>query len=238
MGELSASIAHEINQPLAAVAASGSAALRWLTHDPPNLSETKNALDRIIQDTNRAAETVGRIREFLKHRQPEFAALDINQAIRDVVALTSTALKDRSVTIRTALPASTPPVLGDRIQLQQVIMNLIMNGADAMEAVANRPRLMRIETQSGQVGTVMVTVSDSGTGIDEAIQDRIFDALFTTKPTGMGLGLSICRSIIEVHGGRLWASPGAHHGTTFQFTVSTANPNTKPTRRSKRRRKP
>jgi signal transduction histidine kinase len=165
-----------------------------------------------------------RIRELLKNRKPEFATLDVNEAIRDVLALTASELRSRSVTIQTRLAADLPLVSGDRVQLQQVIMNLAMNGADAMSSVNDRPRVLRVGSKVNGEGSIEVTIADSGTGIEEAIRDRIFDPLFTTKPTGMGMGLSICRRIIEAHGGRLRASPNTPHGTEFQFTIPDANP--------------
>jgi PAS domain S-box-containing protein len=223
MGELAASIAHEINQPLAAVVAYGNGALRWLTHSPPNLEETRESLESIVAEANRASEVVMRIRELLKHRKPEYAMLDINEAIRDVLVLAGGAMRSRSVTVQTILPADLPLAFGDRVQLQQVIMNLTINGADAMSTVADRPRLLRVGSKVSDEGSIQVTIEDSGTGIEEAIRHRIFDPLFTTKPTGMGMGLPICRSIVEAHGGRLWASPNAPHGTDFQFTIPSAN---------------
>jgi signal transduction histidine kinase len=222
MGELAASIAHEINQPLAAVVVSGNAALRWLAHAPPNLDETRDLLNAIVKQGTRASEVIGRIRSLLKHRKPEHVELDINDAIREVLELTVGALRSRDVAIQTQLPAALPQALGDRVQLQQVIMNLIMNGADALSAVADRPRILRIGSQINGAGSVLVSVQDSGTGIDEAIRDRIFEPLFTTKSTGMGMGLSICRSIVEAHGGRLWVTPATPHGTDVRFTIPTA----------------
>ena len=223
MGELAASIAHEISQPLAAVVSYGNGALRWLAQAPPNLEETKAALKGVVEAGNRAGEVFVRIRELLKHRKPEYATLDVNEAIRDVLALTGSALRSRSVAIQTKLAADLPLVSGDRVQLQQVIMNLTMNGADAMSSVTDRPRVLRVESKVNDEGSIEVTIRDSGTGIEEAIRHRIFDPLFTTKPAGMGMGLSICRRIIEAHGGRLWASPGTPHGTEFQFTIPGSN---------------
>ena len=223
MGELAASIAHEINQPLAAVVAYGNGALRWLAHAPPNLEETRVALKGIIEEGNRASDVIVRIRELLKHRNPEYVAFDMNEAIREVLALTGSALRSRSVAVQTTLPVDLPFAMGDRVQLQQVIMNLTMNGADAMSAVTERPRVLRIGSEVGDAGSIQVTIKDSGTGIEEAIRHRIFDPLFTTKSTGMGMGLSICRSIIEAHGGRLWASPSTPNGTDFKFTIPIAN---------------
>ena len=222
MGELAASIAHEINQPLAAVVARGNAALRWLAHAPPNLEETRDSIRAILNEGYRASEVIGRIRSLLKHSEPEYVELDINDAIRDVLELTKSALRSRGVVIQTQLSAALPQALGDRVQLQQVIMNLIMNGADAMSAVADRPRILHIGSQVDSAGNVLVSVKDSGTGIDEAIRDIIFKPLFTTKSTGMGMGLSICRSIVEAHGGKLWATPATPYGTDFRFTIPPA----------------
>ena len=222
MGELAASIAHEINQPLAAIVASGNAALRWLAHAPPNLEETRDSIRVILNEGYRASEVTGRIRSLLKHREPEYVELDINDAIRDVLELTVSALRSRGVVIQTQLSAALPQALGDRVQLQQVIMNLIMNGADAMSAVADRPHILHIGSQIDSAGNLSVSVKDSGTGIDEAIRDSIFKPLFTTKSTGMGMGLSICRSIVEAHGGKLWATPATPYGTDFRFTIPPA----------------
>jgi PAS domain S-box-containing protein len=219
MGELAASIAHEISQPLAAVVSYGNGALRWLAQAPPNLEETKAALKGIVEAGNHAGGVFVRIRELLKNHKPEFAALDINEAIRDVLTLAGGELRSRSVAIQTALAADLPPTSGDRIQLQQVIMNLAMNAADSMNSVTDRPRVLRVASKVNDQGSLEVTIGDSGTGIEEAIRDRIFDPLFTTKSAGMGMGLSICRRIIEAHGGRLWASPSTPHGTEFQFTI-------------------
>jgi PAS domain S-box-containing protein len=224
MGELAASIAHEISQPLSGVTTSANAALRWLSHVPPNVEKAGDSVKVIVSASRHASEVIDRIRSFLKHRRPERAKLDINDAIRAVLELTGGALRNRQVTIQTDLPAGLPSALGDWVQLQQVIMNLIMNGADAMAAVTDRPRVLRIWSQTDGAGSLMVGVEDSGIGIDAAIQDRIFEPLFTTKSTGMGMGLSICRSIVESHGGKLWAVPATPHGTEFRFTIPTAVP--------------
>jgi signal transduction histidine kinase len=165
-----------------------------------------------------------RIRSFLKHRKPERADFDINDAIRVVLELTGGALQNRQVAVQADLLAALPRALGDPVQLQQVIMNLVINGADAMAAVTDRPRVLRIRTQMDGAGSLMVSVQDSGSGIDAAIRDRIFEPLFTTKSTGMGMGLSICRSIVESHGGKLWATPATPHGTDFRFTIPMAKP--------------
>jgi PAS domain S-box-containing protein len=221
MGELAAAIAHEINQPLAAVVTNGNASLRWLARDTPNLEEAQQAVNRIVKEANRASDVIGRIRTLLRNDKPEFVGLNINDAIRDVLTLAQSALQSRGVSVRTELPAGLPPVLGDRVQLQQVIMNLIINGADAMQQVTDRPRVVSIRSRL-DTDSVQVAVEDSGTGLDASMIGRIFDPLFTTKPNGMGMGLSICRSIVEAHGGRLEAANGACHGAVFQFSVPTA----------------
>ena len=228
MGELAASIAHEINQPLAAVVANGNAALRWLDRATPELAEAKEALEGVVEEGNRASDVIGRIRAFLKNRKPDYAATDINDAIREVLALTMNTLRGRNVTVQTSLPREVPMVLGDRVQLQQVIMNLVINGADAMNAVTGRSRILRIGSALDGGDSVLVTVGDSGTGIDESIRSRVFDPLFTTKSTGMGMGLPICRGIVQAHGGRLWAAPASPHGTEFRFTVPIAAVNAPP----------
>ncbi len=172
MGELAASIAHEINQPLAAVVTNGTASLRWLAHATPNLDEARAALTNIVKDGKRASDVIGRIRGLLRNDKLEYAELDINGAIREVVALTMNAMQSRSVVVQTALPANVPHVLGDRVQLQQVIMNLIMNGADAMSSVSDRARILQIGSQIDETGEVLVHVKDTGTGIDEGIRSR------------------------------------------------------------------
>jgi PAS domain S-box-containing protein len=224
MGELAASIAHEINQPLAAVVTNGNAALRWLARDTPNLEETRDAITRLIKEANRASDVIGRIRTLLRKDKPEHVALDINDAIREVLILTDGAMQSRGVSVRADLSVALPRIDGDRVQLQQVVMNLVINAADAMSSVADRPRILRIESRLDPGGSALVAVEDSGIGLDAGLVERIFEPLFTTKPGGMGMGLSICRSIVEAHGGRLWASPGSPHGAVFRFTVPTAAP--------------
>jgi C4-dicarboxylate-specific signal transduction histidine kinase len=221
MGEFAASIAHEINQPLAAIVAHGQAARRWLNRDVPNFVEAQGAIASAIDAANRTSEVMARIRALLRNDKPEYLAVDINGVIRDVLTLTNSTLQARNVLVRTKLPADLPQIRGDRIGLQQVIMNLITNGTDAMSSITDRSRILRIESQVESSDSVLVAVADAGIGFEPGIADRIFDRLFTTKPNGMGLGLSICRSIIEAHGGRLWASPGSPHGAVFQFTMPT-----------------
>jgi PAS domain S-box-containing protein len=219
MGEFAASIAHEFNQPLAAIVTHAQAARRWLNRDVPNLVRTQECITSVVNAADRASEVINRIRTLLRNDKPEYLAVDINSVIQDVLTLTNSTLQARDVLVRTRLSADLPEVRGDRIGLQQVIMNLITNGTDAMSLITDRSRILRIESQIEASGSVMVAVADAGTGFNPGIADRIFDPLFTTKPNGMGLGLSICRSIIEAHGGRLWASPGSPHGAVFQFTM-------------------
>jgi signal transduction histidine kinase len=221
MGELAASIAHEISQPLSAIATNSRAALRWLGHAMPNVLEATEALKRIIKDAGRASDVIGRIRGLLKHDKPEYVALNINDVIREVLTITQSALQSHGVSVQSDLPAGLPPALGDRVQLRQVIMNLIMNGADAMSPVTNRPRIMRLGSRVDPSGSMLVAIEDSGTGLDGSLVDRIFDPLVTTKSQGMGMGLAICKSIVEAHGGRIWALPRYPNGTVFQFTVPT-----------------
>jgi PAS domain S-box-containing protein len=219
MGEFAASIAHEFNQPLTAIVTQSQAARRWLNREVPNLARAQEAMTSAINAANRASEVTARIRALLRNDKPEYLAVDINGVIRDVLTLTNSTLQARNVSVRTRLPADLPQLRGDRIGLQQVIMNLITNGIDAMSSITDRPRILSIKSQIEAPGSLLVAVADAGIGFNPGIADRIFDPLFTTKPNGMGLGLSICRSIIEAHGGRLWASPGSPHGAVFRFTM-------------------
>jgi C4-dicarboxylate-specific signal transduction histidine kinase len=219
LGELMASLAHEVNQPLAAVLTNAQACLRWLARETPRPEEARAAVERIVRDSNRASEVIQRIRALVKKSDPQMVALDINDVIREAVSLEQREMLSRKVSLRTELAAALPPVLGDRVQLQQVVINLVMNAAEAMAPITDRPRDMLIRSQRDASNEVLVAVTDSGMGIDSENAERLFNAFFTTKPTGMGMGLSICRSIIAAHGGRLWASPNADHGATFQFTL-------------------
>jgi two-component system, LuxR family, sensor kinase FixL len=219
MGELASSIAHEVNQPLTAVVTNGNACLRWLACEPANLNETRECLRRIIRDGNRASEVIARIRALAKKTAMERAALNLNDAIREVIALTENEARRGGVWLRTDLASGLPPVHGDRVQLQQVILNLVVNGIEAMMAVTDRPRELLIKSDQYEKGKVLVAVQDSGIGLDQESLDRIFNAFYTTKPEGMGMGLSISRSIIEAHGGKLWARPNTGFGATFQFDL-------------------
>ena len=219
LGELTASIAHEVNQPLAAIVTNGNACLRWLAGDSPNLDEARETARRIIRDGNRAGDVIGRIRTLLRKTGTEKELLDMNQAVREVVALAEGEVRRNGVALRTELTGDLPPILGDRVELEQVVLNLIMNAIEAMSAIGDRPRELVVRTQSGEVDQVCVTVQDSGIGLDPQSMGRIFDAFYTTKSQGMGMGLAISRSIVENHGGQLWAVPNEGPGATFQFTL-------------------
>ena len=219
MGELAASIAHEVNQPLAAIVANGSACLRWLMGDSPNLGEARETAQRIIRDGKRASDIISRIRGLVRKTDPEKTPLDINQAVREVINLTQSEAVGKGVALRTELASELPFVLGDRVQLQQVILNLVMNAIEAMNTVADRPREMLIRSSQHESDQLLVAVQDSGIGIDSQNLGKIFDHFYTTKSQGMGMGLAISRSIVQSHGGQLWAVPNDGPGATFQFTL-------------------
>jgi PAS domain S-box-containing protein len=223
MGELAASIAHEINQPLAAIVMNGSAGLRWLNKSEPDVEEARNAFSRIVSEGKRAGDVIRSLRALVKKSGPEVAKFDINDAIQEVLALTRSEVQRQEVSVHTALFPDHLFVMGDRVQLQQVLLNLIKNAAEAMSAITDRAKMLEIRGQITEAGEALITVEDTGTGLDPATADHILEPFFTTKSSGMGMGLSICRSIIEAHGGRLWASPRSPHGTAFQFTVPTAD---------------
>jgi signal transduction histidine kinase/CheY-like chemotaxis protein len=219
LGELAASIAHEVNQPLAGIATNASAGLRWLAGELPNLDEAREAIRRIIRDGNRAGDVVSRMRALFKKACTAMEWLDINEAIKEVVILTQSEVRRNKAALRMELAADLPPVMGDRVQLQQVVVNLILNAIEAMSTVEDRERDLVIRTQRGEGDEVRVTVQDSGIGLDPKNVERIFDAFHTTKPDGLGMGLSISRSIVERHGGRLWAVSNDGPGATFRFTL-------------------
>ena len=219
LGELTASIAHEVNQPLAAVVTNAESSLRWLGRNPPELGEAHAAVERIIKDAHRASEVIKRIRELATYADPEYSPLDINGAIDETLHLLRRELSLQRVALRLDLAPGLPPVLGDRVQLQQVVINLVMNGVESMAKASERPHQLIIRSRQHDAGEIVVAVQDSGVGIDAEAADRLFVAFFTTKPGGMGMGLSICRSIIEDHDGKLWASGNDGPGATFQFTV-------------------
>jgi signal transduction histidine kinase len=220
MGELAGSIAHEVNQPLSAIVASGSACIRWLAGTTPNLAEAREAAARIVRDGKRAGDVIQRIRALTRKATTEKERLDLNGTIQEVLGLAKAEMLKNRVALRTELRDDLPLVLGDRIQLQQLVLNLIINGIEAMSGVCDRPRELAISTLNGGTDQVLVKVRDSGVGVDPKSSERIFEAFYTTKPAGMGMGLSISRSIVQNHGGRLWAvANDGGPGTTFQFTV-------------------
>ena len=220
MGEMAASIAHEVNQPLAGIVTNANASLRWLAGDSPNLAEACEAIRRIIRDGNRAGDVTKRIRALFTKTRAAKEPLDLNEAIREVVVLTESEMRRNRVLLQMLLAADLPPIVGDRVQLQQVVLNLILNGIEAMSTVQDHPRELGIRTQRGEGDNeVCVGVQDSGIGLDPKSRERLFDAFHSTKPDGLGLGLSISRSIVEGHGGRLWAVSNDGPGATFQFTL-------------------
>jgi C4-dicarboxylate-specific signal transduction histidine kinase len=222
MGQLTSSIAHEVNQPITAAVTYALAARRWLSAEPPNVHEVDDALSLIVKEGNRAGEVVGRIRALIKKAPVRKDAVNVNDAILEVIALTRTEAASNSVSVRTQLAEGLPRVQGDRVQLQQVLLNLIINAIDAMRDVGEEERELLISTRNEADG-VSVEVRDSGPGFAPAALERVFEAFYTTKPGGLGLGLSICRSIIEAHNGRLWASPNVPRGAIFHF-IAPAHP--------------
>jgi PAS domain S-box-containing protein len=220
MGELAASIAHEVNQPLTAVINNGSACLRLLANNNLEPKVLRGALEGIIADGTRASTVLARIRAFIRKEPAEKSGLDINEVIQEVLVLAAHELNENQVLPQQQLQTDLPPVLADRVQLQQVLLNLIMNGIEAMAPVTDRPRLLGVQSQIDESGDVLVAVSDSGTGFGLEL-DRVFNPFFTTKANGMGMGLSISRTLVESHGGRLWAAPNSPHGAVFSFTLPT-----------------
>jgi C4-dicarboxylate-specific signal transduction histidine kinase len=219
LGELTASISHEVNQPIAAVVTNGQVCLRLLALETPRPDDVRTTVERIVRDAHRASEVIQRIRALAKRTEPQMVSLDINDVIHEAILLVQREVLSHGVSLRTELASALPPVLGDRIQLQQVVINLLINGVEAMAPIADRPREIVIRSERDESGQVHVAVQDSGIGIDSETAERLFSAFFTTKPSGMGMGLSISRSIIRAHGGRLWVSPNVDHGAAFQFTV-------------------
>ena len=218
MGELATSIAHEIRQPLAAVVNNANAGLNWLNNQPPNLKQVRAALKRIVRDSERGSDVIGSIQGMLKKGEQERARLDINDLIREVMTLVQGDL-NRGVSSRAELADDLPRVLADRIQLRQVILNLIMNAIEAMVSVSGRARVLRVRSENHGDNGVRVAVEDSGSGIPQEDMDRIFETFFTTKSEGMGMGLSICRSIVASHGGRITVAKGVPHGSVFQLIL-------------------
>jgi signal transduction histidine kinase len=219
MGVMTASIGHEIRQPLAAIVTGAHAGLRWISRSPPNVDETKQTLKNIVQEGQRASDILDTIRAMFKKDSKETVPIEVNGLISDVLELVQSEVRKQNVSIETELADPLPKVVGNRIQLQQVVLNLAMNAIEAMSVITERDRVLRLKTAIHRPDGILVTVEDSGPGIDSKDVERIFDALFTTKSKGMGMGLSICRSIIEAYHGRLWVSPGAEHGSAFHFVL-------------------
>jgi len=221
MGEFAASLSHEILHPIATARNNARAGMRCLEMNPPNLGEAKEAFGCVVRDADRARDIVGRMRDHMKKTPPRRERFDLNAALSEVLVLAQSVIQKNGVSVQTRLADGLLPVLGDRIQLQQVLLNLILNAAEAMSSVEEGARELLISTEQDQTGA-LVAVRDSGPGIDAQHLDRVFDAFYTTKFSGTGMGLSICRSIIDAHGGKLWAEANEPRGAVFQFTLPTA----------------
>ena len=219
MGELTASITHEINQPLAAIVSQSEAALRFLNRDDPDLDEARDSLSSIMADGLRAGEVIQGLRALARKSEPQLTRLDIDDVIGQVLAIARGELLRHDVVLRTELASVERPILGDRVQLQQLLLNLIMNGVEAMKGITERTRELSVSSMLAEPDGVLVAIKDTGAGLDPVVAERMFQPFFTTKSDGLGMGLAICRSIVEAHGGRLWASPRALHGADVRFTV-------------------
>jgi len=217
LGEMTASIAHEINQPLGAIANSASACLRWL--EAQKLEEARRSTSRVIAESHRASEIIGRIRGLAKKAPPRKDWLDVNETIHEVIALAHSEVQRNGIALETQLSNDVPPILADRIQLQQVLLNLMMNAIEAMSGAGEGPRELLVRSATDESQGVLVSVEDSGPGLDPKSVDRLFEAFYTTKPQGLGMGLAISRSLIEAHGGRLWTTANEPHGAVFQFAL-------------------
>jgi PAS domain S-box-containing protein len=222
LGELTTSVVHEVSQPLGAMIASAAAGARWLAADPPEIAEARSALDNIAADGKRAREVIARIRALAKHQAPRLELLDINRKILEVLALTEHELRSHDIVLQAQLGEALRRVAGDRVQLQQVLLNLILNAIEAMSGVHDGPRQLTIVSREDASNAVVVEVRDSGTGLDPEGAERMFEAFYTTKAEGIGIGLSISRSIIEAHGGRLWAGSNEPRGAVFRFSLPVA----------------
>jgi len=223
IGELTASLAHEVNQPITAAVANANACLRWLAADTPNLEEAREAASAIVSDGTRAAAIISRTRRLFEKGAPQREAIDVDDVVRDTVLLLAGEASRYSVSIRSWLAAGSLDVVGDRVQLQQVLTNLILNGIDAMKEVEGT-REIAIRSRRTDEDQIMVSVSDTGVGLPPERAEQLFDTFFTTKPQGTGMGLSISRSIISAHGGRLWAEPNEPRGAVFRFTLPIRSP--------------
>jgi C4-dicarboxylate-specific signal transduction histidine kinase len=224
MGQLTASIAHEVNQPIATARNNAASALRFLSRNPPELEEVREALECVVNDTDRAGDVIDGIRKLIqKAPAPRDDRLDINEAIREVIVLTRGEALKNGVSVEMQLTEGLPLIQGDRVQLQQVIVNLIVNAVEAMAGASDGPRELTIVSDIDDANDVVVEVQDTGPGFDPADSDRLFQSFYTTKPDGIGMGLAICRSIVDAHGGRLWAGVNEPRGAVFQFTLPAKN---------------
>ncbi|WP_343615417.1 ATP-binding protein [Novosphingobium sp.] len=219
LGEMAASIAHEVNQPLAAIVTNAHAGMRWMRSDPPNMAKATASIDSIVNDATRASVVINRVRALASHAPVEKTGININDVVHEVLALMQSRLRHSRIAVRTGLSGTLPVIQGDSIQLQQVVLNLVSNAIDAIEAAPEGERDIRIASAPSGASGVMIEVEDSGTGIDPAVAGDLFDAFRSTKRGGMGIGLSICRSIIEAHGGHIRAEPGTLRGARFCFTL-------------------
>ena len=219
LGELTASIAHEVSQPLAAIATQANACLRWLGRDEPDLRETREGLLRIERAAMRAVDVIRGLVALAKKSRLQLTEIDMNKTVEGVLTLARSEIRRHDIRLGSNLSAEIRPVHGDWVQLQQVLLNLIMNSIESLRATLDLPKVLSISSEPHEAGGVLVTVEDTGAGLEPAVGERIFDPLFTTKPDGMGMGLAICRSIIDAHGGRIWAEPRIPHGTVFRFIL-------------------
>jgi len=222
LGELTASIAHEVNQPLAAVATSADACRRWLDHTPPNVERARQAALRIFDDTKRASDVVARVRRLASSEQPQLERVDVNEAVADALGMAEQAIERNHVILKHDLSNDLPPVMADRIQIQQVISNLLLNAIEAMAEVPSFKRELTVVSSRDEIGSVVIAVTDSGSGMKQATMDRLFDAFWTTKKSGMGIGLTISRAIIEAHAGHISVTSAPRMGTTVQFILPAA----------------
>jgi signal transduction histidine kinase len=220
VGELAASIAHEINQPLSAVVSNGHACLRWLLSDPPNMVRAQQAAERIVRDGKDAGEVVRRIRSLFKRAPLEKIAIDLNEIIGQVLDVLRGEITRKQVALEIDLERELQSVMGDRVQLQQLVLNLLLNGIEAMDPIVNRAKKLYVRSSQQSPQVALLEIRDCGVGIKDP--DKVFEAFFTTKETGMGMGLAICRSIVEAHEGRLWATPAEGCGATFSITLPLA----------------
>jgi C4-dicarboxylate-specific signal transduction histidine kinase len=224
MGQLAASLAHEVSHPIGATLMNAGTAQRWLATSPPNLDSARRSIDRIAADSRRATDIVGRIHDLAKKAPAHTENLEINEVALEIIGLMRSEMSTNGVLLQTRLTNDLPIIWGDRVQLQQVILNLMMNAVEAISEVTDGPRELSISTDTDEAGGVMIAVSDSGPGLPHANSERVFEAFYTTKASGLGMGLSICRSIVEAHSGRLWAAPNETRGAVFRMVLPINKP--------------